>query len=86
MVSLGNDIQETSAAPARQSSPTAMHFFGVGSLIVAGIGVPMMLTVASKDRLDTADQWVLRGAALATAAIVAPIGYMYLSGVRRNGG
>ena len=83
MVSLGVDNPPTDLMVRRTA---ATHFFGIGSLIVAGIGVPMMLTIASKDKLTTTDQWVLRGAALATAAIVAPLGYMYLTSLQNDGG
>jgi hypothetical protein len=79
----GNGTPQRNQLSVHRSASTT--FFGIGSLIVAGIGVPMLLTMASKDRLTTADQWVIRGAALATAAIVAPLGYMYLAGLQKNG-
>ena len=80
MTSLAN----ANATRAAATPPAMRNFIGVGALLVAGIGVPVMLTLASKEKLTTADQWVLRFAALGTAAIVAPIGYGYLYGLQKR--
>mgnify|MGYP003136016599 FL=1 len=63
---------------------SATHFYGIGSLVLAGIGVPFMLHIANKQTLSEADRWVLRGVALSSAVVIAPLGYMYLSGLRKN--
>jgi len=62
----------------------ATHFYGIGSLVLAGIGVPFMLHLANKQTLSDADRWVLRGVALSSAVVIAPLGYMYLQGLRKN--
>jgi hypothetical protein len=71
-------------APVRYDGRT--HFYGVGSVVLAGIGVPALLTLANKGDLDSADRWILRGVAYATTIVVLPLGAMYLIGLAKQRG
>jgi hypothetical protein len=57
------------------------HFFGIGSLIVTFVAVPAIISAADRDPMTQADRWIIRGGALAAAAILGPLGTMYLAGI-----
>ena len=68
--------------PAKYDGRT--HFYGAGSVILAGVGIPALLYLSSKPKLTDADKWVLRGVALSAAVVIAPLGYMYLQGLSKQ--
>ena len=50
---------------------SASHFYGIGSLLLAGLGVPAILHLANKQTLSDTDRWVMRGVALSAAIVIA---------------
>lgn len=81
VVSLAQAGDQESLTRERVKKTATSHFFGIGSLIVTFVAVPAIISAADREPMTQADRWVIRGGALAAAAILGPLGTMYLAGV-----
>lgn len=81
VVRLGEASEPEALTKERVKKSATSHFFGIGSLIVTFVAVPAIISAADRDPMTQADRWVIRAGALAAAAILGPLGTMYLAGI-----
>ncbi len=71
-------VGSTEAARTNGAYSGLTHFYGVGSVLL-GASLPLVLYYASdKKTLTQTDRYVLKGLAVASGLVIAPIGISYL--------
>ena len=81
VIRLGETGDTEALTQDRVKKSATSHFFGIGSLVVTFVAVPAIISAADREPMTQADRWVIRAGALAAAAILGPLGTMYLAGI-----